>query len=134
MNFHNNILDWHNNNQGLITEEPHINLNVLDNTHPLNTVILEDEVKHYITRLKHKSPGPTNITKDIISHLPRNIIAYITNLYNASLASGHFPKLFKEAHIILIKKPNKNPKRPDSYRSIALLELLGKIFEFIFTS
>ena len=58
----------------------------------------------------------------------------MTALYNASLATGYFPRHFKGAMVVLILKPGKDPTDPKSYRPITLLEILGKIFERILSS
>ena len=67
----------------------------------------------------------------MIQHLPRNTIIAITHLYNAQLASGYFPELFKSATATLIPKPNKDNTHPLNYTPISLLEILGKTFERI---
>ena len=97
-------------------------------THPLNTIILEEEVKYLINKVKYKAPGPTDINKDIATHLPQNI-KYMKTLHNASLATGHFPRLFNHTHAIFKYKHNKNPQHPNSYRPIALLKVFGKMLE-----
>ena len=42
--------------------------------------------------MKKKAPGESRIGHQIIKQLPDNIIEYIAVIFNASLATGYFPK------------------------------------------
>ena len=64
-------------------------------------------------------------------HLPNSTLRAVTGLYNASLATGYFPKPFKKAVIILILKLGKDATDPANFRPISLLEILAKVFEGI---
>ena len=99
----------------------------LDDSQPLKIILAED--KHYINNLKNRVLGPTNITSNMIKHLPNNIISYMTTLFNASISSGYFPTSSKMSNTVLIPKPNKKSQLPNSYRPIGLLEILEKLFE-----
>lgn len=39
----------------------------------------------------------------------------------------HFPKIWKEAEVIMVKKPRKNAKFPPTYRPISLLAAISKV-------
>ena len=52
-------------------------------------------------------------------------------VFNASLASGYFPKQFKSAILKLLPKEGKDTTLPQNYRPIALLDNIGKMFEKI---
>ena len=67
----------------------------------------------------------------VATNLSDSLIQHITSLFNASLATGHFPALFKLSHTILIHKQGKDKQLPGSYRPTALLEILGKTLEKI---
>jgi hypothetical protein len=41
----------------------------------------------------------------------------------------YFPKTWKEANVISIPKPNKNPTFPQDRWSISLLDTVGKVME-----
>ena len=58
-------------------------------------------------------------------------VIHITRLYNATLATGHFPQTLKQTLMFLIPKLNKDTTDPSSYRPIALLDILAKILEKI---
>ena len=81
--------------------------------------------------MKKKAPGESKIGHQIIKKLPDNIIQYILVIFNASLASGYFPRKFKSAILKLLPKEGKDPKLPQNYRPIALLDNIGKLFEKI---
>ena len=84
--------------------------------------------------MKKKAPGESKIGHQIIKQLPENIIEYIKNIFNASLACGYFPKLFKSAILKLIPKEGKDATLPQNYRPIDLLDNIGKMFEKIINS
>ena len=79
--------------------------------------------------MKKKAPGESRIGYQIVKQLPDNIINYLASIFNASLASGYFPKRFKSAILKLLPKEGKDPVYPQNYRPIALLDNIGKIFE-----
>ena len=84
--------------------------------------------------MKKKAPGESRIGYQIIKQLPDNIINYLASIFNASLASGYFPKRFKSAILKLFAKGRKRSGFPQNYRPIALLDNIGKIFEKIINS
>ena len=53
----------------------------------------------------------------------------MSKIFNASLASGYFPKQFKSAILKLLPKDRKDATLPHNYRPIVLLNNVGKIFE-----
>ncbi len=60
--------------------------------------------------MKNKAPGATNITKEIMEHCPPAAINNLKQIFNACLATGYFPKQFKEVTIKFLPKANKPPK------------------------
>ena len=66
-----------------------------------------------------------------MQHVTPNIIEKITNIFNACISTGHMPKTFKETIIILIPKGETDTTNTSNYRSISLLENIGKILERI---
>jgi len=51
----------------------------------------------------------------------------LTGVYNTCLSSGIFPKTWKKAKLVLIRKGDKPLE--SSYRPLCLLDFLGKLFE-----
>jgi retron-type reverse transcriptase len=54
---------------------------------------------------------------------------HLTHLFKHRLRLSHFPKPWKEAKIITLPKPGKDPKFPQNLRPISILPTTGKLFE-----
>ena len=106
-----------------------INFNNLDDNNYLTRKITLNEIKAILNKIKNKAPGITGINKEILKHLSEPCWDQIIEIYNATLASGKFPNIWKKAKIILIPKPGKDHLRPGNYRPISLLEVPAKLFE-----
>lgn len=78
---------------------------------------------------KKKSPGFDSITKQLLIYMPRKTLVLLTQIFDASLRLGYFPKAWKRAKIIMIHKKGKPTDNVASYRPISLLSLLSKLFE-----
>ena len=90
----NKVTNWMNNNRAKTSPYRKVNLTRLDNNNILISPITTDEINLHITKMKKKAPGESKIRYQIIKHLPENIINYLAQIFNASLASGYFPKKF----------------------------------------
>jgi len=55
----------------------------------------------------------------------------IVDLFNASLRTGIFPENWRNAVVVTIPKPGKDPLEAKSYRPISLLPVLSKALEYI---
>ena len=87
-------------------------------------------VKKAIVSLKpRKAPGGDGITNGALRHLPLRTIASLTRLFNAILRLGYFPQAWKEGMVVMLPKPGKDSRRPESYRPITLLSAISKLFE-----
>jgi hypothetical protein len=62
-------------------------------------------------------------------HLPRRQLAPLTHLFNHYLWLSHFPKSWKEAKVITLPKPGKDPKFSQNLLPNILLSTRGKLFE-----
>jgi hypothetical protein len=54
-----------------------------------------------------------------LRHLPRSPLVNLTNLFNHCLRLSHFPKPWKEAKIITLSKPGKDPNFLTNYARLA---------------
>jgi hypothetical protein len=71
--------------------------------------------------------GPDGLTFLHLKYLGPKGIAYLTNLFNLSLAHADIPAVWKKAHIV--PKPGKPANLSTSYRPISLLSPAVKILE-----
>lgn len=108
-----------------------VNLQNLSHEDPLISPISVEDVTNGIKHIKNEAPGLSQIRKTELLQLPPIMIHRLASIYNASLASGYFPKRFKTAVIVLIPKAGKPPNKPENFRPISLLEIPGKIFKRI---
>lgn len=76
-----------------------------------------------------KAAGPDGIKPRTIKLLPVEAINTLTEIINSILQTQTFPKAWKLSKIIPIRKPNKDPTNPSSYRPISLLNVLAKVAE-----
>jgi hypothetical protein len=93
------------------------------------------EVRHSLWKMKpNKSPGMDGLTGTILRRAWNLLSRQITDLFNASLRSGTFPETWRNAVVVVIPKPGKNPLEARSYRPISLLPVLSKALEYIVCS
>lgn len=78
-----------------------------------------------------KAPGVDGIPVIAIKNFPAIGFEAVTIIYNACLRAGYFPPQWKTATTIHVHKSGKDPRLASSYRPIALLCVLTKIFEKI---
>jgi hypothetical protein len=56
------------------------------------------------------------------------VASFLVELFNRSLAPGHFPAAFREAFVIqIVMKPGDNATDIDSYRLISNIMILSKL-------
>ena len=80
-----------------------------------------------------RAPGPNGVPNRIIRLCEPHAIQQIRSLFQASLDQGIQPARFKVATTIMLRKPGaqRDYTDPKTYRSIALLDTLGKALESI---
>jgi hypothetical protein len=96
--------------------------------------ITTTEVKLHLKQLRNSSPGQDNVHNRCLKNYTELLVKHLTTLFNQILIQGHIPKMWKQANIILLLKPNKDKQSPSSYRPISLLSCLGKLLEKIIKS
>lgn len=119
---------------GSITTFSNIN-SALNPTPPLsepNYFINLEMLQEILKKLPGKvSAGTDNIPAVVLKHLPIKIVAELTALFNNAINISYFPRYWKTAIIIPIKKKNKEGSNPASYRPISLTTCLSKVFEIL---
>lgn len=94
--------------------------------------VTSSEIRLIIKGLKDgKAPGPDMIPVKAIKNLSYLGYDYLTEILNRCLDNNYFPKNWKIACTVGVPKPGKDPHDKASYRPIALLSVLSKIFEKI---
>ena len=78
---------------------------------------------------KRKSPGPDQITNEMICNLGSKAKSQFLDLVNKSWQEGQIPSQWRTANITPILKKGKPAGLPSSYRPISLTSCLGKIAE-----
>jgi hypothetical protein len=59
-----------------------------------------------------KGYGIYGIANECRRHLPRRPLLHLTHLFSHCLRLSHFSSSWKEAKVIILPKPGKNPKFP----------------------
>ncbi|XP_055530835.1 RNA-directed DNA polymerase from mobile element jockey isoform X1 [Wyeomyia smithii] len=69
-----------------------------------------NEIKSIIKNFKSmKAPGDDGIFNILIKHLPESTMEFLVKIFNCCFEIAYFPKLWKNAKITPILKPDKNP-------------------------
>ena len=88
------------------------------------------ELKKSIKKLKKKtSPGPDNITNEMLQHLGNSALGTLLDIFNISWRHNQFPQCCKEAIMIPILKKGKNRSKVLSYRPISLTRSCCNLME-----
>lgn len=79
-----------------------------------------------------KAPGANQIPNLILKLFIEELLLYLYRIFNNSLSLGYCPSHFRASITIVMRKPGTPDYTiPKAYRSIALLNTLGKALEFI---
>jgi hypothetical protein len=72
--------------------------------------------------------GIDGIPNECLRHLPRRPLVHLTHMINHCIQLSHFLRSWKEAKVVALLKPGKDPKLPQNLSRISLLSLTGKVF------
>ena len=95
--------------------------------------VTKSHILGLLGQMKEKAPGPSGITKRCLQELPSEVTDQLLQLFNSTLALGHFPTPFRHALVTFIPK-KENPATTDDFRPISLTEILGKLLEKVVNS
>ena len=101
----------------------------MNNNDPLTKELTHTEMMTIIRNFKNKAPGESGISRSILLQLPRNALERLSNILNLLLSMGYFSILFKNGHMVLTPKGDKDVRHVINCRPIALLEVPAKILE-----
>lgn len=98
--------------------------------------ITQHEVLVAIRRPKpDKASGPDGITNRVLQKGAKTVAKLLTPIFQACAEQRYHPRAYKEAHIIPLKKPQKDDyTTPEAWRSIALWNTIGKVLESMMTT
>ena len=100
-----------------------------DNTENYNKPFLLNELKDALNKSNETAAGPDGLYYQFLTHLPQDCLKILLQLFNTIWLSGKIPSSWKEAIVVPIPKPNKDPSDPTNYRPIALTSCLCKTME-----
>ena len=127
----NTVKEYLERNREIITPHQYANLSRLDEGNILIRPIRNSDIMNIIKSFKNKAPGISSIDKLILSQLPANAIGRYSLISNLTLLMGYHPITYKNSLLIFAQKQEKDPRYPENYWPITLLEVLGKILERI---
>jgi len=108
--------DFHTSQSGELTIDQHVT---------------SDEIRGILKGFKpDKCPGADKIPNRFLQAMGEPLIRALQVLTNAVFQTQHFPKRFRAARTIVLRKPSKpDYSEPGAWRPIALLSTIGKVIE-----
>jgi hypothetical protein len=93
--------------------------------------ITEEELREAVKKMasRNVAPGPDGIPGRIWALTYHLMAPRLRYLSNRCLAEGKYPKIWKTARLVLLKKEGRPPDSPSAYRPICLLDEVGKLLE-----
>jgi hypothetical protein len=100
---------------------------------PYKEITIEDLVAAAKKLANDKAPGPDQLPNRCIKATLPVLAPYLLPLFQKCLAIGYHPQSFKDFSTIALKKggDNRDFRKLNSWRLIALLSSLGKLLELI---
>jgi hypothetical protein len=91
-----------------------------------NVPVPSTEVRNIIRSLRlTKAAGSDQINNQLMKNCLERRLCILKNIVNACFKYSYFPTAWKQANVIPILKPGKEPSDPKIYRPINLLNALG---------
>ncbi|GBN28169.1 Putative protein in type-1 retrotransposable element R1DM [Araneus ventricosus] len=88
----------------------------------------------FLSMNKNGAPGIDGWSLDFIREIFIANRQWFLKVLNFCLRMGYFPNVWKTAKVLLIPKGGKDVSQYESYRSICLLPIRGKVFEKLLTN
>ena len=94
-----------------------------------NKEFSDQELIDAISKSNDSATGLDKVHYAFLRHLPNSSLSLLLDIFNKIWVDGQFPPSWREACIIPIPKPGKDPSNPQNYRPIALTSCLCKTME-----
>ncbi|XP_018358553.1 PREDICTED: RNA-directed DNA polymerase from mobile element jockey-like [Trachymyrmex cornetzi] len=98
--------------------------------------VKQEEIHYAVKRMmmKNIAPGPSGIPAKAWALATTSVMTVeIRRLFTECLKKGQFPDTWKNAKLVLLRKPGKPDNQAAGYRPICLLDEKAKLFERIIT-
>ncbi|GFN81534.1 RNA-directed DNA polymerase from mobile element jockey [Plakobranchus ocellatus] len=86
-------------------------------------------LKNSVNKLNESAAGPDDVYYQFLRHLPESCLHILLKLFNNIWTTGDIPPTWREASVVPIPKPGKDPFDPSNCRPIALTSCLCKTLE-----
>ncbi|GFO05410.1 RNA-directed DNA polymerase from mobile element jockey [Plakobranchus ocellatus] len=87
------------------------------------------ELKNSIVKSNESAAGLDGVYYQFLRHLPESCLHTLLKLFNNIWTTGDIPPTWREASVVPIPKPGKDPSDPSNYRPIVLTNCLCKSLE-----
>uniref|UniRef100_A0A2S2NQQ6 Reverse transcriptase domain-containing protein n=1 Tax=Schizaphis graminum TaxID=13262 RepID=A0A2S2NQQ6_SCHGA len=114
---------------GLFPTRQFVDWQISDDTDVIDEVTATELVELAHALPLGKAPGPDGVPDLVVKAVILRKTADVTSILNNCLRSGSFPRRWKEARLVLIRKPGKPLEVPSSYRPLSMVNTIGKLFE-----
>ncbi|GFO15027.1 RNA-directed DNA polymerase from mobile element jockey [Plakobranchus ocellatus] len=97
-----------------------------EDNEPYNILFLMAELKNSIVKSSESAASPDDVYYQFLRHLPESCLHTLLKLFNNIWTTGDIPPSWREASVVPIPKPGKDPSHPSNYRPIVLTSCLCK--------
>jgi hypothetical protein len=75
------------------------------------------------------APGPDGVPGRVWAETMEVVAPLVRHLFTRCLREGIYPRMWRTARLVLLRKEGRPPDSPSAYRPICLLDEIGKLFE-----
>ena len=110
-------------------------LDPLRKQHECSSTVRDEEIRELLAQAPlHKACGNDGIPYEALKLCGDVIVPYLTWIFQACIDLRLHHDDFKDTITVVIKKPGKAPEVPTSYRPIAIINTIAKLYERLIAS